>query len=166
MRMITNKNQPPVMQTFLPFKDTVSMGHGDGSGFDLCGPQSYALEQLHSDSPPSFITLDEEARKITLETDENTETGSFPMYLVVTLTDYCDDDSNCRIVHKVSFEVVIDECSINNLVVDQPTTTSFNYDIQPSGAATLIIPYPADTIQPPECAFHGVVYDLEVNGSS
>ena len=93
------------MQTFMPFQDSVSLAHGDGSGTDLCGPQSYSLKQLHRDNPPSFISLDEGARKITLRTDENTETGSLAMYLVVTLTDF-------GIVHKQPFEVRIDQCTI------------------------------------------------------
>ena len=123
----------------MPFADTVSNAHGDGSGVDLCGPQTYSLEQLHRPSPPSFITLDQDDRTITLETDENTETGSIPMYLVVTLTDW-------NIVHKEPFEVIISPCVINHLDVTQPTTKLFNYDIQPSGAATLLIPYPEHSI--------------------
>ena len=46
MPMITNKNQPPVSQGFQVFKDSLSIAEGDGSGFDLCQPQTYSLLQL------------------------------------------------------------------------------------------------------------------------
>ena len=148
------------MQSFLPFKDSISLEHGDGdSGTGLCGPQDYSLAQLGRDSPPSFILLDPIARKITLKTDENTETGSYAMYLVVKLTDF-------GIKLKIPFEVFVDECEIQNIIVEPPTTTKFKYDIMPSGATTLIIPYPTHILQPEDCAFHGVNRELEVNGSS
>ena len=81
------------------------------------------------------------------------------MYLVVTLPDY-------GVVYKQDFEVIIDECKIENLQVTQPTTLQFQYDIQAQGLNTLIIPYPESQIQPTECAYHGVRYEVEVNGSS
>ena len=62
--------------------------------------------------------------------------------------------------------MIIDECKIENLRVTEPTTRDFQYDIQPQGLNTLIIPYPESILQPAECAYHGVRYEVEVNGSS
>ena len=88
MPMITNKNQPAVHQDFRIFKDSVSIAKGDGSGYDLCLPQTYKLAQLGSETVPSFVSLDAENRRITVMTDQNTETGNYAMYLVVILEEY------------------------------------------------------------------------------
>jgi hypothetical protein len=128
--MITKQNAPtPVTQTFLPFSDFVSQAFGDGSGFDLCGPQTYSLFQLQNGvkvSPPTFIEVDEATRTIRLVTDEDTEITSSYMLLVVTLTEF-------GITHEEPFQVIIDDCEIDNLTVEMPTTTEFKYDITPSG---------------------------------
>ena len=69
MPRITSKNQPPVKQSFQVFKDSLSIAEGDGSGFDLCQPQTYKLLQLGQQTLPPFIALDTENRMITVTTD-------------------------------------------------------------------------------------------------
>ena len=157
--MITNKNQPAVHQDFRIFKDSLSIAKGDGSGYDLCLPQTYKLAQLGQQTVPSFVSLDGENRRITVTTDQNTETGNYAMYLVVKLEDY-------GVEFKQDFQVIIDECEIQFLQITEPQVKTFQYDIQPQGMNTLIIPYPESLIQPEECAYHGVRYDVEVNGNS
>ena len=112
--MVSKQNSgTPVVQNFQPFKDSVSIEHGDGSGHDLCVPQTYSLLKLEGGarvSPPQEVTLDSNARTITLQTDENTDIGSYYMILVVMWPDF-------NIAHEEPFEVIIDNCEIDFLDV-------------------------------------------------
>ena len=58
---------------------------------------------------------------------------------------------------KVSFTIFVDDCTIVDMSVVPPTTLAFNYEIT-NFESTLIIPRPAVTLLPAECAFHGADY--------
>lgn len=55
----TSDQTTPSTQTFLPFKDSVSVQYGNGSGTDLCGPQTYQLFELVNSvlTPKNFVYL-------------------------------------------------------------------------------------------------------------
>ena len=82
--------------------------------------------------------------------------GSYELILRVSLVPY-------GIQLEESFDVFVDDCVIIGLSVVPPSTVEFMYDVLPS-ATTLIIPRPSATIQPQQCAFHGVLYTWNVIG--
>ena len=93
-----------------------------------------------------------------VQPDENVEMGSYEMILRVTLPAYGKTLDE-------SFEVFFDDCVIVGLSVVTPSTVDFMYDVL-SPATTLIIPRPQATVQPPQCAFHGIAYSWNVIGSN
>ena len=60
-----------------------------GTGRDLCGAQTYQLEERRADGElyplPNWISFDTDERKISVQPDEDTEVGSYELVLTVSL---------------------------------------------------------------------------------
>lgn len=64
--------QQPTTRAFDIFKDTVSEEYsdefGDGTGYDLCAPQSYEIREViqNQEGPSDLVTVDSVNRILTL----------------------------------------------------------------------------------------------------
>ena len=84
----------PTTQDFNIFTDSVSETYsatfGDGSNYDMCGPQTYEVYEIIDSVKTSVPFLQEVTgiRTLNLQTDFNSDVGLHNMVLEVTLTDY------------------------------------------------------------------------------
>lgn len=110
------ESDPVSSVTFNIFKDSVSMLHsaqfGNGSGSDLCGPQSYQLYEIINGDPAlvSYVYLTPE-RQINLDPSQvpqGSAVGNHEFVLITTLEDY-------SITHSETFNVNISPCEITGM---------------------------------------------------
>ena len=152
----------PYRQEFIKFQDSVSSLYsadfGDGSGSDLCGPQSYEVFEVISGenvSVPFLYEIDGDLRLI-LETDLDSDAGLHNMVLVVTQLDYGQ-------VYEQPFLAEIYNCLIEGMTVTPPTVTSFDYDLLDVPVA-LDVFYPDIAVTPDYCAY-GFIFTATLQGT-
>ena len=115
----------PEEQTFTPFLDSVSINkaqYGNGSGYDLCGAQSYEVFEVISGGNVAVTHTTLVSNKISVLTTIPTDEGVHSMLLVVTMNDYP------TIKLSKPFTVTINKCSVVSLT-NQSTVPETNYKI-------------------------------------
>jgi hypothetical protein len=162
------RNYPdPETRSFSLFQDSISLQYsaqfGDGSGSDLCGPQSYQIMQIISTGDliesPSWVSLDSGELSFSVYPGIDVSNGEYDFRFFVELDSY-------GIQETMDFKVIVDECFITGMeTYDPPTLRDFQYFIYET-AENLIMPKFSVTLSPQHCAFHGVVLEWSVNGDA
>ena len=157
VQLTTYLNAPsPTTRSFDIFTDVVSDKYsamfGDGTGYDLCGGQSYDIQEIVNNQqvPSDLVTIDPVSRELILQTSDIADTGLKDMLLCVTLFNF--DVSYCQ-----PFAALVSDCEVTNLQLYpvDPPGTEITYEIQ-SVAEETIVPAPFAAYTPSEC-----LYDLE-----
>jgi hypothetical protein len=125
---------------------------GDGSGFDLCGPQTYAVYKKvgNTNTVPPFLELtytsdDPPQGVLTLQTSDQNDKGQHYLVIEVTLTNYSK-------MTEQGFSVVIndDTCVISDIRFSSNNEFDIEYEIADPSVST-IYSYPELVITPATC---------------
>lgn len=104
----------PSTRTFSYFTDEVALlysaDYGDGSGYDLCGPQSYEIRQIINgvEVASDLVTVDPINRILTLQTTDPDESGLHDMLLCISLDSF-------GIEYCQPFAALVSDCTITDL---------------------------------------------------
>lgn len=87
-----------------------SAQYGDGTGYDLCGPQAYDIREIvfGQEVFSDLVTVDETNRILNLQTSDVQDAGLHDMLLCVTLTEF--DIEYCQ-----AFAALVSDCEVTNL---------------------------------------------------
>ena len=132
---------------------------GNGSGSDMCGPQSYKVFEVVNGNyvPASFVYLTPGQKKITLDPTQHPDVGNHQFVLVTTLDNY-------GITHDEFFNVNVSPCQITGMTVGTPSQSVFWYHVS-TVPSQLNIALPTVTLQPASCPF-GIQLSIQFQSDS
>lgn len=126
MPLAAVQNTSVKTQSFEVFKDSVSLQYtnqyGNGSGSDLCGPQSYQIYEVIIGFivPVTYVYLTNGQQVINLDPTQNTSIGDHTFVLITTLTNYA-------ISHAETFTVNLSACQITSIIAGSNYVSAYDY---------------------------------------
>ena len=71
-------------------EDQISLAHGDGTGFDFCGPRQYSISSTTTSTnlATTELSIDSNTGLISVYTANNAVIGTHDVTVVVSLTNY------------------------------------------------------------------------------
>ena len=166
VQLTTFVNAPlAITRPFNPFTDLVaekySGEYGDGSGYDLCGPQTYDMREIINNKvePSDIVTIDSTNRILSLQTNDPADTGLHDMLLCVTLV-------NFSVEYCQPFAALVSNCDVTNLVLTpaEPPGTEITCQIG-NNAAMCVVPTPTPIYTPTECMYD-LIMEARIFGSN
>lgn len=150
---------------FDPFFDSVSKLYspefGNGSLFDLCGyNQVYSVFEVDGNGqkqPTSLVYLTPGETELNVRPTTAADEGFHNMVLTVELPDF-------NISHDQSFLVLVGDCDITGMQIQQPADTVIDYQIYQPGVQQFV-PYPDITIVPAKCQ-KGFIFSIVEVGTN